>query len=44
MYDSKSSGNKINMKIGNLAYLVIFSYALHNKIPLGTRTVIAKGR
>ncbi len=44
IYDSKSSGNKINMKIGNLAYPVIFSYALHNKIPVGTRTVIAKGR
>ena len=44
IYDSKSSGNKINMKVGNLAYPVIFSYALHNKIPVGTRTVIAKGR
>jgi hypothetical protein len=44
IYDSKSSGNKINMKVGNLAYPVIFSYALHNKILVGTRTVIAKGR
>ena len=44
IYDSKSSGNKINMKVGNLAYPVIFSYALHNKIPVGIRTVIAKGR
>jgi hypothetical protein len=44
IYDSKSSGNKINMKVGNLAYPVIFSYALHNKIPVGIRTVIAKGK
>ncbi len=44
IYDSKSSGNKINMKIGNLSYPLIFSYALHNKIPVGTRTVMAKGK
>lgn len=44
IYDSKSSGTKINMRIGNLSYPLIFSYALHNKIPIGSRTVIAKGR
>ena len=44
LYDSKSSGAKINMQIGNLSYPLIFSYALHNKIPTGTRTVIAKGK
>lgn len=43
IYDSKS-GDKINMRIGNLSYPVVFSHALHNKIPSGTRTVIAKGR
>jgi hypothetical protein len=43
IYDSKDRA-KINMQIGNLSYPVIFSYALHNKIPVGTRTVIAKGR
>ena len=32
------------MKIGNLNYPMIFSHALHNKIPVGTRTVIAKGK
>ncbi len=44
LYDSKKSGDKINMHIGNLTYPLIFSYALHNKIPIGTRTVIARGR
>jgi hypothetical protein len=32
------------MQIGNLSYPLIFSYALHNKIPIGSRTVIAKGK
>lgn len=44
IYDSKLSGNQISMRIGNLNYPMIFSHALHNKIPVGTRTVIAKGR
>ncbi|MFK7968501.1 MAG: FKBP-type peptidyl-prolyl cis-trans isomerase [Rickettsiaceae bacterium] len=44
VYDSKLSSAKINMQIGNLSYPLIFSYALHNKIPIGTRTVIAKGK
>lgn len=44
IYDSKLSGAKINMQIGNLSYPIIFSHALHNKIPVGTRTVIAKGK
>lgn len=43
IYDSTKSGKKLNMQIGTLTYPVIFSYALHNKIPIGTRTVIAKG-
>ena len=44
IYTSEDMGQKISMQIGNLHYPVIFSYALHNKIPIGTRTVIAKGR
>jgi len=44
IYNSETSGKKINMKIGNLNYPMIFSHALHNKIPVGTRTVIAKGK
>jgi hypothetical protein len=44
IYDSKASGAKLNMQIGNLSYPIIFSHALHNKIPVGTRTVIATGR
>jgi hypothetical protein len=44
IYNSVDSGKKINMVIGNLNYPVIFSHALHNKIPVGTRTVIAPGR
>lgn len=44
VYDSNTSGTKINMQIGNGIYPVIFSHALHNKIPTGTRTVIAKGK
>ena len=44
IYNSESLGKKINMKIGNLNYPMIFSHALHNKIPVGTRTIIAKGK
>jgi hypothetical protein len=44
IYNSVESGKKITMQIGNLTYPVIFSHSLHNKIPLGTRTVIAKGK
>lgn len=45
LYDSAAnSGSKLNMNIGNLSYPVIFSHTLHNKIPIGIRTVIAKGR
>lgn len=44
IFDTEKNGEKINMKIGDLNYPVIFSHALHNKIPTGTRTVIAKGK
>jgi len=43
IFNSENSGKRINMKIGNLSYPVIFSHTLHNKTPVGTRTVIAKG-
>ena len=43
LYDSRDTGTKLNMQIGNLSYPMIFSHALHNKIPIGARTVIAKG-
>lgn len=44
IFDSTKTGKKIDMVIGNLNYPVIFSYALHNKIAEGTKTVIAKGK
>lgn len=44
IYDSTKSGKKIVTTIGNLVDPVIVSHALHNKVPVGTRTVIAKGR
>lgn len=44
IYSSEKAGEKIDMRIGNLNYPMIFSHALHNKIPVGTRTVIAKGK
>lgn len=44
IYDSKTSGKKITMRIGDITYPMIFSHSLHNKIPVGTRTVIAKGK
>jgi FKBP-type peptidyl-prolyl cis-trans isomerase len=44
IYNSENSRKRISMKIGNLNYPMIFSHALHNKIPVGTRTVIAKGK
>lgn len=43
LYDSESSQQKINMRIGDLTFPALFSYALHGKVPVGTRTVIAKG-
>ena len=44
LYDSTNKNQKISMIIGDLNYPLIFSYALHNKIPVGARTVIAKGK
>ncbi len=42
-YNSAHLGKKINMQIGDLNYPMIFSHSLHNKIAIGTRTVITKG-
>ena len=44
IYNSVDTGTKITMQIGNLVYPMIFSHALHNKIPVGNRTVITKGK
>lgn len=44
LYDSRKAGKKIDMYLGDLNYPMIFSHALHNKIPVGTRTVIARGQ
>ncbi len=44
IYSSVSKGKKIEMKVGDITYPMIFSLALHGKIPVGTRTVITKGK
>lgn len=44
IYNSEELGKQIDMKIGSLKHPVIFSHALHNKIPIGNRTVLAKGK
>lgn len=44
LYDSKQDNKNITMKIGDITYPLIVSYALHGKTPVGARTVIAKGQ
>ncbi len=56
LYDSKrnmqskvhrvdqNNAQNIEMQIGDINYPLIFSYALHGKVPVGRRTVIAKGK
>ena len=44
LFDSVATKQKISMVIGNLNYPLIFSHALNNKISVGSRTVIAKGK
>ncbi|WP_342271864.1 FKBP-type peptidyl-prolyl cis-trans isomerase [Candidatus Tisiphia endosymbiont of Parasteatoda lunata] len=44
IYDSVQKGKKLDIKIGDINYPLIVSYALHGKVPVGTRTVIAKGK
>jgi hypothetical protein len=43
IFDSRKANKKTSMTLGNSAYPMIFSHALFNKIPVGTRTVICKG-
>ena len=44
LYDSVEKGRQIDIKIGDINYPLIISYALHGKVPVGTRTVIARGK
>lgn len=52
LYDSQKNIHKvgkdnnptIEMTIGDVNYPLIVSHALHGKVPVGTRTVIAKGK
>jgi len=44
IYDSIKSGRKISMLLGDLAYPMVFSHGLFNKVPVGSRTVIAQGK
>jgi len=44
LYNSKDQGKKLEMKIGDLNYPLIFAYALNGKAPVGTRTVISKSK
>jgi FKBP-type peptidyl-prolyl cis-trans isomerase len=43
LYDSKPSGIKVSMNVGDITNPMIFSHALYGKIPVGTRAVISKG-
>lgn len=44
LFDSKSTGQPIDMKIGDITYPLIFSYALQGKVQVGTRSVIAESK
>jgi FKBP-type peptidyl-prolyl cis-trans isomerase len=44
LYDSEANGKKLDITVGDINYPLIFGYALFGKIPIGTRTVIAKGK
>ena len=44
IYDSTANNKKLKTVIGNIVYPIIVSHALHNKIAVGTRTVIAPGK
>lgn len=43
IFNSKDSNEKIKMILGDRNYPMIFSHGIHNKIPVGTRTIISKG-
>lgn len=44
LYDTKLLGKKVTYRIGDHRFPVIYSYALHGKVPVGKRTVIAEGK
>jgi hypothetical protein len=44
IFDSIEHGKKVEMNIGDITYPMVLSYSLHGKVPVGTRTVIAKGK
>jgi hypothetical protein len=44
IYNTEEQGKKLEMKLGDLVYPMIFSHALFNKIPTGVRTVIVEGK
>lgn len=44
IYDSKNNNKKMQTVIGNIVDPIIVSYALHNKIAVGSRTIIAPGK
>jgi len=44
LFDSSSNKQKISINVGDLNYPLIFAHALHNKVPVGSRVIIAKGR
>lgn len=44
VYDSKAKKQKIQMALGNMSYPMIISHGLTGKIPVGNRTLIAKGK
>jgi hypothetical protein len=44
IYDSLDNKNKIEMKIGDQSYPMIFAIGLHGKVPVGKRTIITKGK
>jgi hypothetical protein len=42
--DKVLSGQKVQMRVGDQTFPAIFSYALHKKIPVGSRSVITPGK
>lgn len=44
IYGGKASDSIVTMKIGEGGYPLIFAYALFNKAPMGTRTIIVQGK
>lgn len=44
VYNSKTTGQKIQMILGDMSYPMIISHGLTGKIPVGNRTIIAQGK